>query len=146
MCMYAACSPAVCRHADNTCTPPCLLSYMKPIRCCPFSSMFMTAKLNFYVSIDLPPPKRRRTLAGSIISTALSAALIGTAVGLTGYRLRVLSRYVALKKAHSMDRWRDRGKNPEPLPPPPYEQGGWVPPEVCIQTLPAICVLIDVAA
>ncbi|KAI0369749.1 hypothetical protein BV20DRAFT_333739 [Pilatotrama ljubarskyi] len=61
---------------------------------------------------DLPLPKRRRTLAGSIVSTALSAALIGTAVGLTVYRL-----------------WRDRGKNPEPLPPPPYEQGGWVPPE-----------------
>ncbi|KAI0793855.1 hypothetical protein C8Q74DRAFT_1245438 [Fomes fomentarius] len=62
--------------------------------------------------VDLPPPKRRRTLAGSIISTALSAALIGTAVGLTVYRL-----------------WRDRGKNPEALPPPPYEQGEWVPPE-----------------
>ncbi|KAM5533814.1 hypothetical protein V8D89_012477 [Ganoderma adspersum] len=61
---------------------------------------------------DLPPPKRRRTLAGSLISTALSAALIGTAVGLTVYRL-----------------WRDRGKHPEPLPPPPYEQGEWVPPE-----------------
>ncbi|KAH9849842.1 hypothetical protein C2E23DRAFT_837511 [Lenzites betulinus] len=61
---------------------------------------------------DLPPPKRRRTLAGSIVSTALSAALIGTAVGLTVYRL-----------------WRDRGKHPEALPPPPYEQGGWVPPE-----------------
>ncbi|KAI0676018.1 hypothetical protein C8Q78DRAFT_1007677 [Trametes maxima] len=50
---------------------------------------------------DLPPPKRRRTLAGSIVSTALSAALIGTAVGLTVYRL-----------------WRDRGKGPEALPPP----------------------------
>ncbi|KZT70825.1 hypothetical protein DAEQUDRAFT_724974 [Daedalea quercina L-15889] len=61
---------------------------------------------------DLPPPKRRRTLAGSIVSTALSAALIGTAVGLTVYRL-----------------WRDRGKAPEPLPPPPYEQGEWVPPK-----------------
>ncbi|KAI0741979.1 hypothetical protein C8Q80DRAFT_1221792 [Daedaleopsis nitida] len=72
----------------------------------------MPSQLNFYVSIDLPPPKRRRTLAGSIISTALSAALIGTAVGLTVYRL-----------------WRDRGKNPEALPPPPYEQGEWVPPE-----------------
>ena len=47
----------------------------------------MPSQLNFYVSIDLPPPKRRRTLAGSIISTALSAALIGTAVGLTVYRL-----------------------------------------------------------
>ncbi|KAH9935979.1 uncharacterized protein BXZ73DRAFT_89466 [Epithele typhae] len=62
--------------------------------------------------VDLPPPKRRRTLAGSIISTALSAALIGTAVGLTVYRL-----------------WRDRGKGPEALPPPPYEQGEWVPPD-----------------
>ncbi|KAI0761791.1 hypothetical protein BD413DRAFT_485352 [Trametes elegans] len=72
----------------------------------------MSTQLNFYVSIDLPPPKRRRTLAGSIVSTALSAALIGTAVGLTVYRL-----------------WRDRGKGPEALPPPPYEQGSWVPPE-----------------
>ena len=36
---------------------------------------------------DLPPAKRRRTLAGSIVSTAVSAALIGTAVGLTVYRL-----------------------------------------------------------
>ncbi|KAI0642420.1 hypothetical protein C8Q79DRAFT_917986 [Trametes meyenii] len=74
--------------------------------------MFTSTQLNFYVSVDLPPPKRRRTLAGSIVSTALSAALIGTAVGLTVYRL-----------------WRDRGKGPEALPPPPYEQGGWVPPE-----------------
>ncbi|KAH9933425.1 uncharacterized protein B0H18DRAFT_983630 [Fomitopsis serialis] len=61
---------------------------------------------------DLPPPKRRRTLAGSIVSTALSAALIGTAVGLTVYRL-----------------WRDRGKAPESLLPPPYEQGEWLPPK-----------------
>ncbi|KAF8889260.1 hypothetical protein BD779DRAFT_1520648 [Infundibulicybe gibba] len=61
---------------------------------------------------DLPPPsKRRRGLAGSIVSTALSAALIGTAVGLTVYRL-----------------WRDRGKEPERLPPPPpYQQGEWIP-------------------
>ncbi|KAG6330464.1 hypothetical protein ID866_8627 [Astraeus odoratus] len=75
---------------------------------------------------DLPPAKRRRTLAGSIVSTALSAALIGTAVGLTVYRL-----------------WRDRGKDagaitdtdtdadtnePEKLPPPPpYHRGDWVP-------------------
>ncbi|KAG2144540.1 hypothetical protein DEU56DRAFT_790210 [Suillus clintonianus] len=61
---------------------------------------------------ELPPAKRRRTLAGSIVSTALSAALIGTAVGLTVYRL-----------------WRDRGKEAEriqPLP-PPYHPGDWVP-------------------
>ncbi len=37
---------------------------------------------------DLPPPdKRRRGLAGSIVSTALSAAFFSTAVGLTVYRL-----------------------------------------------------------
>ncbi|KAG6914244.1 hypothetical protein DXG01_001494 [Tephrocybe rancida] len=67
---------------------------------------------------EMPPPaKRRRGLAGSIVSTALSAALIGTAVGLTVYRL-----------------WRDRGKEPPRLddqpqqpPPPPYQQGAWTP-------------------
>ncbi|KAI0091574.1 hypothetical protein BDY19DRAFT_931183 [Irpex rosettiformis] len=63
------------------------------------------------MAADLPPPKRRKTLTGSIVSTALSAALIGTAVGLTVYRL-----------------WRGREKESEALPPPPYEQGGWVPP------------------
>ncbi|KZV63749.1 hypothetical protein PENSPDRAFT_200117 [Peniophora sp. CONT] len=62
---------------------------------------------------DLPPAKRRRTLAGSIVSTAVSAALIGTAVGLTVYRL-----------------WRDRGKDGGdsglPIePPPPYARGDW---------------------
>ncbi|KAF8227228.1 hypothetical protein L208DRAFT_1405737 [Tricholoma matsutake] len=61
--------------------------------------------------IDMPPPaKRRRGLAGSIVSTALSAALIGTAVGLTVYRL-----------------WRDRGREPERIAPPPYSQGEWTP-------------------
>ncbi|TFK52048.1 hypothetical protein OE88DRAFT_1658820 [Heliocybe sulcata] len=60
---------------------------------------------------ELAPTKRRRTLAGSIVSTALSAALIGTAVGLTVYRL-----------------WRDRGREPEQLPPPPpYQERDWVP-------------------
>ncbi|KDQ50142.1 hypothetical protein JAAARDRAFT_63352 [Jaapia argillacea MUCL 33604] len=59
---------------------------------------------------ELPASKRRRTLAGSIVSTALSAALIGTAVGLTVYRL-----------------WRERGKESEQSPPPPYQEGGWVP-------------------
>ena len=37
--------------------------------------------------LELPPAKRRKGLTGSIVSTALSAALIGTAVGLTVYRL-----------------------------------------------------------
>jgi len=41
----------------------------------------------FSANLELPPAKRRKGLAGSIVSTALSAALIGTAVGLTMYRL-----------------------------------------------------------
>ncbi|KAJ7285067.1 hypothetical protein C8J57DRAFT_1290342 [Mycena rebaudengoi] len=75
---------------------------------------------------DLPPPaKRRRGLAGSIVSTAVSAALIGTAVGLTVYRL-----------------WRDRGKEepeqkpPLPPPPPPYQQGTWTPAPQTIEVIP----------
>ncbi|KAJ7158679.1 hypothetical protein C8R46DRAFT_1109875 [Mycena filopes] len=76
---------------------------------------FELEEMNF---IYLPPAKRRRGLAGSIVSTAVSAALIGTAVGLTVYRL-----------------WRDRGKDsesdPKPdqmqMPPPPYQKGEWNP-------------------
>ncbi|KAM6496754.1 hypothetical protein JOM56_007227 [Amanita muscaria] len=75
---------------------------------------------------ELPPPaKRRRGLAGSIVSTAISAALIGTAVGLTVYRL-----------------WRDRGNSASPNPksnldpstperslppPPPYQESERTP-------------------
>lgn len=51
--------------------------------------MLFTCNLRFVIHVELPPAKRRRTLAGSIVSTALSAALIGTAVGLTVYRLCV---------------------------------------------------------
>lgn len=50
----------------------------------------LSIPLTVHVTVDLPPPKRRRTLAGSIVSTAMSAALIGTAVGLTVYRLCVV--------------------------------------------------------
>ncbi|KAJ7227270.1 hypothetical protein GGX14DRAFT_418869 [Mycena pura] len=63
-----------------------------------------------------PPTKRRKTLAGSVVSAAVSAALIGTAVGLTVYRL-----------------WRDRSKEaeaapvPQLAPPPPYHEGEWKP-------------------
>jgi hypothetical protein len=39
---------------------------------------------------DLRPAKKRRTVTESIISTAYSAALIGTAVGFTVYRLYVI--------------------------------------------------------
>ncbi|KAF8605994.1 hypothetical protein BDV93DRAFT_521318, partial [Ceratobasidium sp. AG-I] len=69
--------------------------------------------------IELRPVKRRRIveITDSLISTAFSAAVIGTAVGLTAYRL-----------------WRDRGKDglpstpgPDPAlegfpPPPPYTE------------------------
>ncbi|TDL23753.1 hypothetical protein BD410DRAFT_787029 [Rickenella mellea] len=73
------------------------------------------------VIVDLPPAKRRRGLAGSVISTAFSAALIGTAVGLTVYRL-----------------WRDRGnlKEIEQPPPPPYQED-WVDARAQIQEVPA---------
>jgi len=48
----------------------------------------MILNLNFLLCINVElPSKRRRTLVGSIASTALSAALIGSAVGLTVYRL-----------------------------------------------------------
>lgn len=50
-------------------------------------SRFSTSNSFPSIHIELPPNKRRRTLVGSIASTALSAALIGTAVGLTVYRL-----------------------------------------------------------
>lgn len=49
--------------------------------------IMFTLPLTIHVTIDLPPPKRRKTIAGSLVSTALSAALIGTAVGLTVYRM-----------------------------------------------------------
>ncbi|KAF9474758.1 hypothetical protein BDN70DRAFT_884476 [Pholiota conissans] len=81
---------------------------------------------NQHVDDDMPPLKKRRGLAGSIVSTAVSAALIGTAVGLTVYRL-----------------WRDRGKEPQiqavehsvpespdpstQPPPPPYQESEWKP-------------------
>jgi hypothetical protein len=32
-------------------------------------------------------------------------------------------------------RWRDRGKEPEALPPPPYQQGDWVPEEVHVHAV-----------
>jgi hypothetical protein len=49
----------------------------------------MIFNFNFLIciNVELPANKRRRTLVGSIASTALSAALIGSAVGLTVYRL-----------------------------------------------------------
>jgi hypothetical protein len=45
------------------------------------------SRLILLLHVDMPPLKKRRGLAGSIVSTAVSAALIGTAVGFTVYRL-----------------------------------------------------------
>ncbi|KAI5121867.1 hypothetical protein M0805_001075 [Coniferiporia weirii] len=76
-------------------------------------------KDNEEVVVDLPPSKRRKGITGSVISTAFSAALVGAAVGLTVYRM-----------------WRDRGKEAEQIPPPPYQEE-WhpvTPPEP--QTVP----------
>lgn len=83
----------------------------------------MMSRLILTLHLEMPPLKKRRGLAGSIVSTAVSAALIGTAVGLTVYRL-----------------WRDRGKEapveapPHEVadpstqpPPPPYEEAEWKP-------------------
>lgn len=47
----------------------------------------MNIHAHIYVDIELPATKKRRTLAGSIVSGAVNAALIGTAVGLTVWRL-----------------------------------------------------------
>jgi len=54
----------------------------------PFNLLsFMPFGIVIEIGVDLPSAKQRRMIAGSIVSTALSAALIGTAVGLTVYRL-----------------------------------------------------------
>lgn len=55
----------------------------------PLTTISVDRNLTIHVRIDLPASKRRRTLAGSIVSTAISAAIIGTAVGITVYRLSV---------------------------------------------------------
>ncbi|KAL5537014.1 hypothetical protein ACEPAF_837 [Sanghuangporus sanghuang] len=57
------------------------------------------------VELELPPAKRRKGIAESVISTAFNAALVGAAVGLTVFRL-----------------WKDRGKEAEQTPPPPYQE------------------------
>ena len=69
-----------------------MFSLRLPLRPTCFSFKSTKNQLVLYLHVDMPPPaKRRRGLAGSIVSTALSAALIGTAVGLTVYRLYVPS-------------------------------------------------------
>jgi hypothetical protein len=81
--------------------------------------------------VDIAPPaKHWRSLAGPIVSTALSAALIGTAGGLTVYCLYVRpslpSFHPMLIADHNIS-WRDCGREPEWIAPPPYDQGEWTP-------------------
>ena len=83
----------------------------------------------------MPPAKRRRGLAGSIVTTALSAALIGAAVGMTVYKLSVPLNHLvhAVIFIKLLSRWRDRGKEPDAShpsspPPPPYEEKWTKPP------------------
>lgn len=63
------------------------------VMCC-LSSLFLRCRrLCSTMMIELRPVKRRRIveITDSLISTAFSAAVIGTAVGLTAYRLYALS-------------------------------------------------------
>jgi hypothetical protein len=62
-----------------------------------FWVIFLLMVVSFHVYLDLPPAKRRRTIAGTIVSGALNAALIGTAVGLTVYRLYVSHVHVCAR-------------------------------------------------
>ena len=66
-------------------TPFFTIYYLRPLPS--FTIIMATNRLILVLRIEMPPLKRRRGLAGSIISTAVSAALIGSAVGLTVYRL-----------------------------------------------------------
>ncbi|KAJ8487450.1 hypothetical protein ONZ45_g14328 [Pleurotus djamor] len=66
---------------------------------------------------ELPPAKRRRGLAGTIVSTALSAALIGTAVGLTVYRLVAGPPLNSCPKNPSDRNPRNQPPSSKPLPP-----------------------------
>ncbi|KAI9573935.1 hypothetical protein HD554DRAFT_572626 [Boletus coccyginus] len=81
------------------------------------SFMLFTCNLLIIIHVELPPAKWRRTLAGSIVSTALSAAQIGTAFGLTVYRLCILNliRSPSLFAQPCLS-WRDRGKLPDQPP------------------------------
>jgi hypothetical protein len=84
--------------ARASCRPCSLLTPTMCMRCIFFTLLYSLALLwvsfllmvvSFHLCLDLPPPKRRRTLAGTIVYGALNAALIGTAVGITVYRLYV---------------------------------------------------------
>jgi hypothetical protein len=106
-----------------------MFSFRLPLRPSCFSFMANKNRLVLLLHVDIAPPaKRRRGLAGSIVSTALSAALIGTAVGLTVYCLYVLPSLPILPpnpNHRSHHSWRDHGREPEQITPPPYDQGEW---------------------
>lgn len=65
----------------------CLAFILLPFSMLYHSQFLLDIDVFLSVKSELPPAKRRKGLAGTIVSTALSAALIGTAVGLTMYRL-----------------------------------------------------------
>lgn len=126
-------------YTRATCIQCFLLMASICTRCMLFTLLYSSALLCaflglmiifFHLCLELPPAKRRRTLAGTIVSGAVNAALIGTAVGLTVYRLYVFFMRIEFdQRSDNIFRWRDRGRAPE-LEPPPYEQGDWVPSEV----------------
>ena len=64
-----------------------LVFILLPLTMLYHSQFLFDTDILLLVKSELPPAKRRKGLAGTIVSTALSAALIGTAVGLTVYRL-----------------------------------------------------------
>lgn len=108
-----------------------MFSFDLPLPPC-FSFMANKNRLVLLFHVDIAPSaKRRRGLAGSIVSTALSTALIGTAVGLTVYCLYVppsLPSFHPLLIADCNGSWRYRSREPEQIaPPPPYDQGEWTP-------------------
>ena len=86
-------------HTCHVCTMLFLLMAPMCTQCMLFTLLYIFALLwaffglmviSFHVCIEFPPAKRRRTLAGALVSSAVNAALIGTAVGITVYRLYVL--------------------------------------------------------
>ena len=108
-----------------------MFSFRLPLRLSCFSFKSTNNRLVLFMHVDMPEPppdKDRRSLAGSIVSTAFNAALIGTAVVYTVYRLCVPIHPSPRTEANPPSSWRDRGKGPERLPPPPpYDQGEWAP-------------------
>ncbi|KAH7105926.1 hypothetical protein BKA62DRAFT_688389 [Auriculariales sp. MPI-PUGE-AT-0066] len=79
--------------------------------------------------VQEPPMKRGRTIADSVISTALSAALIGAAVGIAAYRVwqgRGNPSTAQLPPPQpSLPPPPPAAKEEKQAPPPPYHPGEW---------------------